>query len=74
MTCSFRGRAAVGWSGSVAGKLAAGDPGREEVVRMLGEVVADEHVEQVRVAAQVCLGQRDQLSVAGRRRVLGRPA
>ena len=39
---------------------------------MLGEVVADEHVEQVRVAAQVSLGQRDQLSVTGRRRVLGR--
>lgn len=39
---------------------------------MLGEVVADEHVEQVRVATQVSLGQRDQLSVTGRRCVLGR--
>ena len=39
---------------------------------MLGEVVADEHVEQVRVTAQVSLGQRDQLSVTGRRCVLGR--
>ena len=39
---------------------------------MLGEVVADEHVEQVGVAAQVRLGQRDQLAVAGRGRVLGR--
>jgi hypothetical protein len=33
----------------VAGKLSASDPGREQVVRMLREVVADEHVEQVRV-------------------------
>jgi hypothetical protein len=40
---------------------------------MLGEVVADEHVEQVRVAAQVSVRKSDQLSVTGRGRVLGRP-
>ena len=38
---------------------------------MLGKVVADEHVEQVGVSAQVRLGQGDQLSVTGRGRVLG---
>lgn len=34
-------------------------------------MVADEHVKQVGVAAQVRLGQCDQLSVTGRSRVLG---
>ena len=38
---------------------------------MLGEVVAHEHVEQVGIAAQVRVGQCDQLSVTGRGRVLG---
>lgn len=38
---------------------------------MLGEVVADEHEEQVGVAAQVRLGQCDQLSVTGGARMLG---
>ncbi|MGA9747981.1 MAG: hypothetical protein WBQ50_11050 [Nocardioides sp.] len=34
-------------------------------------MVADEHVKQVGVAAQVSVGQGDQLSVPGRSRVLG---
>lgn len=38
---------------------------------MFRKVVADEHVEQVGVSAQVRLGQRDQLSVTGSGRVLG---
>jgi hypothetical protein len=38
---------------------------------MLGEVVTDEHVKQVGVAAQVRLGQCDQLSVPGRGREPG---
>jgi len=38
---------------------------------VLAEVVADEHVEQVGVAAEVSVGQRDQLSVTGGGRVLG---
>lgn len=38
---------------------------------MLGQVVADEHVKQVGVAAQVRVGQSEQLSVTGRGRVLG---
>jgi hypothetical protein len=38
---------------------------------MLGEMVSDEYVEQVGVAAQVRLRQCDQLSVTGRGRVLG---
>ena len=40
---------------------------------MLGEVVPHEYVEQVGVTAEVCIGERDQLTVAGRRGVLGRP-
>jgi len=40
---------------------------------VFGEVVAHEHVEQVGVTAEVGIGERDQLSVPGRRGVLGRP-
>ena len=43
----------------------AGDPGREQVVGVFGEVVANEHVEQVGVAAQVGVGEDDQLAFAG---------
>ena len=40
---------------------------------MLGEVVADKHVEQIGIAAQVRIGQRDQLPVSGRGGVPGGP-
>ena len=42
----------------------AGDPGRQQVVGVVGEVVADQDVEQVGVAAQVGVGEHDELAVA----------
>src|SRR3954454_13469443 len=42
------------------------DPGRQDVVGVLGGVVADEGVEQVGVAAHVRLGQYDELTLARR--------
>jgi hypothetical protein len=39
---------------------------------VVGEVVADERVEQLSVAAQVRVGQHDELPVTGRGRVPGR--
>jgi hypothetical protein len=43
----------------------AGDPGGQKVVGVFREVVADEDVEQVEVAAHVGLGEHDQLTFAG---------
>ena len=57
--CSCRGGVGSRW-GSLAG-----DPGREEVVGVVGEVVAHQRVEEVGVAAQVGVGEDDELSVPG---------
>ena len=50
-----------------------GDPGREDVVGVVGQVVADQGVEQVGVVVQVRGGNRDELSVPGRGGVLRCP-
>ncbi len=50
----------------VVGSVAlAGDPGRQQVVGVVGEVVADEAVEQVGVPREVGVGEGDELPVAG---------
>jgi hypothetical protein len=51
--------------GSVA---CAGDPGDEDVVGVVDEVVASEGVDEVALAAQVGGGDGHELTVAGRRR------
>ena len=55
----------VGLAGAVAG---AGDPGDEDVVGVVDEVVAGEGVDEVALAAQVRGGDGHELAVAGRRR------
>jgi hypothetical protein len=42
------------------------DPGGQQVVRVLGQMVADEGVEKVAVASQMCLRERDELAFADR--------
>ena len=44
--------------------LAAGDPRREQVVGVVGEVVPDQSVEQVAPVLQLGLGQDNQVSVS----------
>ena len=44
----------------------ARDPGSEQVVRVIGEVVADQDVQQVGVAAQMRVGESDQLTLTNR--------
>ena len=51
----------------------AGDPGDEDVVGVVDEVVAGEGVDEVALAAQVRGGDGDELAVAGRRRDRRRP-
>jgi hypothetical protein len=41
-----------------------GDPGRKQVVRVLGEVVPDQGVEEIGVAAQVCISENHELPLA----------
>jgi hypothetical protein len=55
------------------GDGSARDPGSEQVVGVLGQVVADQDVEQIGVAAQMRIGQGDQLTLAGRDRERHRP-
>ena len=62
----------VGPVGSMCRAL-GGDPGREDVVGVVGQVVADQGVEQVGVVVEVSGGNRDQLSVPGRGGVLRCP-
>ena len=56
-----------GWSGVVAR-----DPGREQVVGVLGQVVPHECVEEVLVAAETGVGERHELTVPDRGRVPAR--
>ena len=49
--------------------MSGGDPGRQYVVGVIGEVVADEGVEQVMVAVEVRGGDGDELPVTRRGRV-----
>jgi len=48
-----------------------GDPGGEQVVGVLRKVVSHEYVEQVGVAAEMGVGEGDQLAVPGRGGVAG---
>jgi hypothetical protein len=48
-----------------------GDPGREDVAGVVGEVVSDERVEAVVLTGDVCGGDDDELSVAGGDGALG---
>ena len=57
--------------GLVGAVTRAGDPGDENVVRVVDEVVACEGVDEVALAAQVRGGDGHELAVAGRR---GAPA
>jgi hypothetical protein len=50
----------------------AGDPGGQEVVRVLDEVIADEYVEEVDLAVQVSRGEHDELTFPGGRGEAGR--
>ena len=50
----------------------AGDPGDEDVVGVVDEVVAGERVDELALAAQVRGGDGDELAVAGGRRELAR--
>ena len=51
----------------------AGNPGRQQVIGVVGEVVTDEHVEQVRVAVQMGIGEYDELAVTDTGRQFARP-
>ena len=57
----------------VAAVAGVGDPGDEDVVGVVDEVVAGEGVDELALAAPVRGGDRDELAVAGRGRDLGRP-
>ena len=49
----------------------AGDPGDDDVARVVGKVVAGERVDELAVAAQMCVRDGDDLTLArGRRRGL----
>jgi hypothetical protein len=55
------------------GQVASGDPARQQVVGVFGEVVPYEYVEPVAVTPQVGIRECHQLTVPCRRGVLGRP-
>jgi len=61
----------VGWS--AGGGVLSGDPSREDVVGVVGQVVPNQRVEQILVAANVSGGEGDELAVPGGRGVLGCP-
>ena len=51
---------------TVCGSLGtARDPGREQVVGVFGQVIADEYVEKLGVAAKMAFRENDQLPLAG---------
>jgi hypothetical protein len=50
-----------------------GDPGGEDVVGVVREVVADQSIEQICVVVEVSGGDRDELAVPGGGGVLGSP-
>lgn len=52
--------------------MGRGDPSRDDVVGVVGQVVADERIAAFVIVIDVRSGERDELAVAGRRRVLGR--
>jgi hypothetical protein len=55
-----------------AGDALSGDPRRQQMVGVVGEVVADQHVEQGGVALQMGLGEDDQLPLTGAGGQVGR--
>jgi hypothetical protein len=60
-------------NGFLWGAVQRGDPGREDVVGMVGEVIANKRVEQVLVVVEVSGGDGDELTVAGREGGVTRP-
>src|SRR3954469_19983784 len=58
---------------SVGVRALGGDPSRQDVVGVVGQVVADEGVEKVGVVVEVSSRQRDELSIPGRGGVLRCP-
>jgi len=58
----------AGWT------VLTGDPGGQDAVRVIGQVVPDQGVEQVIVGTEVGDGNRDELTVAGRSGVHGSAA
>ena len=50
----------------VGADVLGGDPGGQDVVGMVGEVIADQCVEQVVVAVEVGRCHRDELAIPGR--------
>src|SRR4051795_7247632 len=58
---------------SVGVRALGGDPSRQDVVGVVGQVVADQGVEKVGVVVEVSSRQRDELSIPGRGGVLRCP-
>jgi hypothetical protein len=57
---------------SVPGDALAGDPRRQQVIWVVREVVADQHVEQGGVALQMGLGEHHELPLTGAGGQVGR--
>ena len=73
-TCRGHRHCSSRWSRLLVGVRAlGGDPGREDVVGVVGQVVADEGVEQVGVVVEVSSRNGDELAIPGRGGVLRCP-